>query len=106
MWELHLLPKVKKWLSDLNKNHYDYVIELIVILQEYGNELKMPTVKNMGKGLYELRDTDHGYRIYFCYHGKKIIVGLVGGNKTSQKRDIKTAAKLIKDLKNNKINLN
>jgi len=106
MWELHLLPKVKKWLDDLNKSHRDHLVQLIAILQEYGNELKMPTVKNIGKGLYELRDTDYGYRIYFCYHGKQIVVGLVGGNKTSQKRDIKTATQLIKDLKNNKINLN
>ena len=37
---------------------------------------------------------------------EKIVVGLVGGNKTSQQRDIKTATKLIKDLKNNRINLN
>ncbi|WP_119344987.1 type II toxin-antitoxin system RelE/ParE family toxin [Facilibium subflavum] len=105
MWELHLLPKVTKWLKSLNKSHLNHVIELIAVLQEYGNELKMPTVKNIGKGLYELRDTDYGYRIYFCYHGKKIIVGLVGGNKSSQQRDIKAAAKLIKDLKNNKIDL-
>jgi putative addiction module killer protein len=105
MWELHLLPKVTKWLKGLSKSHFDHVVELIAVLQEYGNDLKMPTVKNIGKGLYELRDTDYGYRIYFCYHGKQIIVGLVGGNKTSQQRDIKAASKLIKDLKNNKIKL-
>ena len=105
MWELHLLPKVTKWLKGLNKSHLDHVIELIAVLQEYGNKLKMPTVRNIGRGLYELRDTDYGYRIYFCYHGKKIIVGLVGGNKSSQQRDIKAAAKLIKDLKSNKIDL-
>ncbi|WP_440994864.1 type II toxin-antitoxin system RelE/ParE family toxin, partial [Cysteiniphilum litorale] len=69
MWELYLLPKVKKWLKGLNKSHFDHVVELIAVLQEYGNDLKMPTVKNIGKGLYELRDTDYGYRIYFCYHG-------------------------------------
>ena len=54
----------------------------------------MPTVRNLGRGLYELRELDYGYRVYFCYDGKNIIVGILGGNKTSQSRDIKKASKI------------
>lgn len=43
-------------------------------------------------GLYEIK-VDHGpgYRVYFCEQGDSTILLLVGGDKKSQRQDIKHA---------------
>jgi putative addiction module killer protein len=43
-----------------------------------------------------------GYRIYLALEGKKIIILFVGGTKKTQKSDIKTAKKLLKEYKDRK----
>ncbi len=48
-------------------------------------------------GIGELRiDVGPGYRVYFVQRGKTLIVLLCGGDKTSQRRDIR-AAKALAD---------
>ena len=54
--------------------------------------------KFIGEGVYELRlSFASGYRIYYGKESNKIILLLCGGNKASQKQDIKKAMIYWKD---------
>lgn len=53
----------------------------------------------LGRGLYELREhAGPGYRIYFTFRSKRLILLLAGGDKSSQERDIDLARSMIKGL--------
>ena len=51
-------------------------------------------VKSIGGGVYECRiDYGPGYRIYFAYDGKKLVILLAGGTKKRQQNNIDNAKK-------------
>jgi len=56
-------------------------------------------VKSVGEGVSEMRiDVGAGYRAYFTVRDNTLIVLLCGGDKKTQKRDIKHAANLAKEV--------
>jgi len=56
-------------------------------------------VEPVGEGVSELRiDYGPGYRLYFRRSGPDSIILLVGGDKSSQARDIHAALRLARDL--------
>ncbi len=56
-------------------------------------------VKAVGEGVSELRiDYGPGYRVYYTQRGQRLIVLLAGGDKPTQKQDIKRALEIARDL--------
>lgn len=89
---------VENWFKELEQEHLRSVTKEISMLEETGNELRMPHSKALGEGLFELRERRYGYRIYYGFHGKQIIIVLAAGDKKSQDRDIKIARKRLSNL--------
>ena len=55
--------------------------------------------KSVGDGISELRiHYGAGYRIYYAIRGKEIILLLCAGNKSDQKKDIKTAKEINQEV--------
>lgn len=56
-------------------------------------------VKPVGENISELRiDYGPGYRVYYKKTGQTIVVVLAGGDKRTQKKDIKKAQQLANNL--------
>jgi len=61
--------------------------------------LGLGDVQPVGEGVSELRvNVGPGYRVYFVGRGADLIILLCGGDKSSQKRDIKEAKKMAEQL--------
>lgn len=55
--------------------------------------------KSVGDGIRELRiNYAKGYRIYFKEKDRKIIILLIGGDKSTQQKDIEKAKKIWKEI--------
>jgi len=56
-------------------------------------------VKSVGEKVFEMKiDFGPGYRIYYSKHGQQIVILLIGGDKSTQSRDIKLAQRLVRNL--------
>ncbi len=59
----------------------------------------------VGQGMRELKvDYGPGYRIYFAQEGSRVILLLLGGDKSSQEKDIDAAREYWKDHKRRRRN--
>lgn len=55
---------------------------------------------SVGEGVSEMRiHVGPGYRVYFTRRGEVVYLLLAGGDKSSQKKDIRRAVKMAKELK-------
>lgn len=74
--------------------------KILFRIQKIENDGHFGDCKGVGDGIRELRvNFAKGYRVYFKEKDGKIIVLLIGGDKSSQQRDIKKAKEIWKRLK-------
>ena len=85
MYKILQTETYKKWFKKLKDQTAKFAI---------GQRLERMKVGNFG----DSKTVGEGYRVYFTNDGKEIIILLVGGNKTSQDSDIKTAKKMAKEF--------
>ena len=78
-----------EWLHSLRDKMAIYRIRARLDRVELGN---FGTAKPIGDGVSELKiDHGPGYRVYYAMNGKTVVLLLIGGDKSTQHKDIETA---------------
>ena len=83
-----------RWFDTLRDQRAKAKIDIRIRRLSLGNP---GDAKALGSISYMRVDYGPGYRIYFTARGSEIMLLLVGGDKTSQQRDIELAQKLAAD---------
>ena len=98
MYEVEQTEEFEAWLGKLRDRKAAARVAATVQRLSMG---LMADWKAMGGGVHEIRLVyGPGYRVYFAFQGKKVILLLCGGDKSSQKRDITRARKLKEEYSN------
>lgn len=85
-----------QWLAELRDRVSRRAINARIVRVQSG---LFGDVEPVGSGVSELKiDVGAGYRVYFVTRNQTIIVLLCGGDKGSQKRDIRRAKGLVATL--------
>ena len=86
----------KAWLNDLRDAMGRLRITARLSMATEGN---LGDCEPVGDGVHEMRvHVGPGYRLYFVHRGQRIIFLLLGGDKASQRRDIKAAKAMAREL--------
>lgn len=89
---------IEIFLNQLTDEQFKSMAKELKLLELCGNTLRLPHSKALGKGLFELRERNFGYRIYYTFIKNKVIILLNAGNKSSQKKDIKIAKERLAEI--------
>jgi putative addiction module killer protein len=85
-----------KWLRKLRDDRARAKVLVRITRLSLGNP---GDVEPVGDGVSEMRiDHGPGYRVYYTDRGNEIVVLLIGGDKSTQDRDIAKARELAKGL--------
>lgn len=92
----------EEWLEDLKDRNARYIIRArLDKLTYYGHAGRCEPV---GEGVVELKIFyGPGYRVYFSEQGKTVVLLLCGGDKSTQKKDIRKAKEYWADYINRKV---
>lgn len=95
-WNINYIDLMESWLDRLTKLQLKSVAKELKLLEECGNELRLPHSRSLGDGLFELRERRFGLRVYYCFKPQRSILILFAGDKSSQIKDIKKARDLMR----------
>jgi len=100
MYKVKKSSHFEKWMNSLKDLRGK--IAIARRLERMGNG-NFGDVKSVGDNVSELRiKVGPGYRVYFTKVEEKLIVLLVGGDKSTQSKDISKAKILLEELKDEK----
>ena len=95
-YEVRQTEEFSKWLKKLKDAVAKVAIARRIDRMKEGN---FGDSKSVGGEVFELRIVvGKGYRIYFTNKNNKIVILLVGGDKSTQDEDIKIAKKMVKEI--------
>jgi putative addiction module killer protein len=98
MYIIEKTDEFDKWLRKLKDLRAKAII--LFRIQRIENDEHFGDYKHLGSGIRELKiDYAKGYRVYFKESDGKIIILLIGGDKSTQQRDIVKAKEILKRLK-------
>ena len=98
MYLIEKTTEFDKWFRKLND--LKAKAKILFRLQKLENEEHFGDCKPVGNGISELKiNYAKGYRIYLKETDGKIIILLIGGDKSSQQRDIAKAKEIWSKLK-------
>ena len=98
MYFIEKTTEFDKWFKKLNDLRAK--AKILVRLQKLENEEHFGDCKPVGYGISESKiNYAKGYRIYFKEADGKIIILLIGGDKSTQKKDIEKAKEIWVKLK-------
>lgn len=96
MYNVQQTQKFSQWLTKLKDMRARIAIVRRIERAQSGN---VGDVKSVGESVYEMRiDMGPGYRLYYTMRGDEIIILLVGGDKSTQQRDIEKAIEMAKEI--------
>ena len=96
MGKIRETDEYKAWYNKLNDKHAKTRIDIRIKRLELGNPGK---VESIGEGCSEMKiNYGPGYRIYFKDTGKEIIILLLGGDKSTQNKDIELAKTIWRNM--------
>ena len=99
MFFIEKTAEFDKWLRKLKD--LKAKAKILFRIQKLENDEHFGDCEPVGDGILELKiNFAKGYRVYFKEKDKKIIVLLIGGDKSTQQKDIKKAKEIWKNLKN------
>jgi putative addiction module killer protein len=97
MVEIRKTAQFTRWLEALRDRQLRQRVEVRVLRLAHGNPGQHRVLNG---GVVEMKiDFGPGYRVYFTQHGAELVLLLVGGDKSTQQRDIDDAINLAKEWK-------
>lgn len=97
MYFIEKTTEFDKWLRKLKD--FRAKAKILYRIQKIENSGHFGDYKPIGNGINELKiNYAKGYRVYFKKTDDKIIILLIGGNKSTQQKDIEKAKEIWKKL--------
>ncbi len=97
MFLIEKTTEFDKWLRKLKDIRAK--AKILIRIQKLENDEHFGDCESVGEGIRELKiNYAKGYRVYFKEQDEKVIILLIGGDKSTQQQDIEKAKEILNTL--------